>query len=69
LVEGDLTNDLAAVLLLQLLDLLDLLRQAGGEGLLEGLWRGVMLAIVCVHPLPLRTHWEQKLTALLLGVA
>lgn len=37
LVEGDLANDLVTVLLLEGLDLLDLLREAGSEGLLEGL--------------------------------
>jgi hypothetical protein len=39
LVEGDLANNLGTVLLLELLDLLNLLGQAGSEGLLEGLWK------------------------------
>jgi hypothetical protein len=38
LVEGDLANNLGTVLLLELLDLLNLLGQAGSESLLEGLW-------------------------------
>ena len=37
LVEGDFADDFVAVVFLQLLDLLLLLREAGGEGLLEGL--------------------------------
>jgi hypothetical protein len=37
LVEGDLVNDLAAVLLAESLDLLDLLGEELGEALLEGL--------------------------------
>lgn len=42
LVEGDLADDLVTVLLLEGLDLLDLLGEAGSEGLLEGLWEGIM---------------------------
>jgi hypothetical protein len=39
LVEGDLADNLGTVLLLEGLDLLDLLGEAGSEGLLEGLER------------------------------
>lgn len=48
LVEGDLANDLGTVLLLEGLDLLDLLGEAGSEGLLEGLREEGMSADVHV---------------------
>jgi hypothetical protein len=40
LVQGDLADDLVTVLFPQLLDLLNLLGQRGGEGLFEGLLMG-----------------------------